>query len=48
MMSKVEKYDCYKQWMAERNTLLISGDNPNRLKELQDKIDYFEWGIINK
>lgn len=30
---------------AERNALLISKDNPERLAELQAKIDYIEWGI---
>lgn len=41
------KNENYKQWIEERNNLLITRDNPVRLKELQDKIDYFEWGITN-
>lgn len=31
----------------ERNALLLSKDNPNRLSEIQAKIDYIEWGIVN-
>lgn len=30
---------------AERNKLLVSRDNPKRLKEVQSKIDYFNYGI---
>ena len=34
--------------IEERNKLIVSGTNPKRLKELQNKIDYFNYGIINK
>ena len=31
--------------IQERNSLLVSKKDPDRLKVLQDKINYFEWGI---
>jgi hypothetical protein len=33
--------------IEERNKLIVSGTNPSRLKELQDKILYFYYGIKN-
>lgn len=36
------------QIKQERDKLLISRDNPERLAELQAKLDYFWWGIKNK
>lgn len=30
---------------AERRKLLVSGDNPKRLAEVQGLIDYFDYGI---
>lgn len=32
-------------FIKERNSLLVSKKDPTRLKLLQDKINYFEWGI---
>jgi len=31
--------------IKERNQLYVTGTNPNRLKELIEKIDYFFFGI---
>ncbi len=31
--------------IKERNQLYVNGTNPNRLKELIQKIDYFNYGI---
>lgn len=33
------------QLTSERNKLKVSGKNPERLKYLNKKIDYFNWGI---
>lgn len=33
------------QLQKELRELLVSKENPKRLKELQKKIDYFNWGI---
>ena len=33
------------QLQKELKELLVSKENPKRLKELQKKIDYFNWGI---
>lgn len=49
----LNRYNCYelnaKQSLedlhAERNRLLLSKTNPERLAEIQAKIDYVEWGI---
>jgi len=30
----------------EYSQLLVLGQNIERLKQLKDKIDYFDWGII--
>jgi len=35
-------------YIREKNKLLVTGDNPVRLKELVDRIDYFFYGIKNK
>lgn len=32
----------------ERNKLLVSGDNPERLKEITKKINYIDYGITEK
>jgi hypothetical protein len=31
----------------ERKLLLVSKENPERLQELQNKLDYFNYGIVN-
>lgn len=42
-----QKYKSYSidEITIERNALLVSKENPERLKELQNKINYFEYGI---
>lgn len=34
------------QLEAERNKLLVSKENPDRLRIVQGKLDYFNFGII--
>lgn len=32
----------------ERNTLMITKADPERLQWLKDKVDFFEYGIVRK
>ena len=47
MKQKKPKPPTLEELKAERKTLL-DNSNPKRLKEVNDKIDFIEWGIINK
>ena len=43
---QVPERSCIDDWKRERDRLWITRDNIERLKELQQKIDYIEYGIL--
>lgn len=47
MKHKKEKQPALDELIKERNALLLSKDNPKRLRELQSKIDYIEYGLTD-
>lgn len=46
-MAKKEKQTPLNELIKERNALLISKEDPKRLRELQSKIDYIQYGLID-
>ena len=48
MAKKKEKVIITRQDLVnERNKLLVSGENKERLKEITNKINYIDYGIIS-
>ena len=45
---KKPKQPTRQELVNERNKLLVSGDNPERLKIVTNKINYIDYGIQDK
>lgn len=46
-MPKKERSPSIEELKKERNKLMLTKENPVRLKEIIDKIDFIEYGIKN-
>ena len=41
-----KQIDKYATMKKEYNELLVKKNNPQRLQQIKEYLDYFEWGII--
>jgi len=45
MAKQKQKQPTIEELRKEQRELLVSRENPKRLAELTDKLNYFDWGI---